>query len=170
MAARRLVIVMLVLLAISTLAAALLPPPDRDATTTTAPQKRLQPPAVAAPSPSAAGLLLVAQMRIGGRAAKTVRVEHGDELRLDVSAGYGDDVEISGYGRTAAVTAFAPAQFDLLATRAGAFPVRAVSTGQVAGMLLVGRPGSGRCGVAKPQAPAGPRSARACSRRGRPAR
>jgi hypothetical protein len=160
-AARRLVIVMIVLLAISTLAAALLPPPDRDRATT---EPRRPPPApIASASGPSPGLLLDAGMRVGA-AERTVRIERGDRLRLAVSVGSGDDVEIPGFGLTEAATPFAPARFDLVGRRRGIFPVRAVGSDQSAGRVLVGRRGSGRCGVTRSEARRARGSARPCSR------
>jgi hypothetical protein len=167
-AARRLVVVMLVLLAVSTLAAALLPPPENRETppAQTRPKEQRQ-----TREPQRAeqdGLLLAARMRLGRREPKTVRIELGDQLRLNVAAPFGDDVEIPALGLTQAVTPFAPATFDLLATRIGTFPVRAVDSGLVAGRLLVGRPGRGRCGVSRPEAPRGRGSIPSCALRDRP--
>jgi hypothetical protein len=169
-AARRLVIVMLVLLAISTLIAALLPPPDNDSPATPPPRagRSVQKEGEKhVPGPGKLGLMLVAGMRISGQPPKTVRVERGDELRLSVAAPVGDDIEIPALGRTAPVTPFTPAPFDLLATDVGTFDVRAVDSGRLAGRLLVGRPGTGRCGVSTPATPRGRGSTRSCSRRGR---
>ena len=168
MAARRLVVVMLVLLAVSTLAAALLPPPEGDEPASQAPPRNEKRSPTAAPRPQETGLLLVSRMALTRRGPKTVRVELGDELRLAVSASFGADIEIPGLGLTATLTPFAPAQFDLLATRIGRFPVRVVETGRLAGTLLVGRPDSGRCGVSTPATPRGRGSTPSCDRRGRP--
>ena len=170
MAARRLVIVMLILLAISTLAAALLPPPARVPTTSTPQPRRNQkePRSAYVPRPVGVRLLLVGRMRVSGRPPKTLRIERGDQLRLEVTAGFGDDIEIPALGRTAPVTPFAPASFDLLATRRGSFAVQATHTGRLAGWLLFAKPGSGRCGVATPEALRGRGSTPPCSRHGRP--
>ena len=164
MAARRLVIVMLVLLGLSTLAAALLPPPKRRAATTTDQPKAKQSRKGNAPRETNKGMLLVARMRISNRPPKTVRIERGDELRLGVGAPFGDDIEIPGLGRTAAVTPSAPAEFDLLAARIGIFPVRAVDSGRLAGRLLIGKPGTGYCGVSTPATPRGRASTPSCAR------
>jgi hypothetical protein len=168
-AARRLVVVMLVLLAISTLAAALLPTPHRDQQTTAAPAARTPKKGARErpPSPRKAGLLLVSRMQISARPPKTVRIERGDELRLEVAAPFGADIEIPAFGLTSAATRFAPAQFDLFADRIGTFDVRAAESGRLAGRLLVGRPDSGRCGVSTPATPEGRASTRACPHRGR---
>ena len=165
MAARRLVVVMLVLLAISTLATALLPRPDdksAPAPTTTTKQPKVEPP----PSPKLTGLLLVARMNAAG-APKTVRIERGDELRLEVEAPFGADVEIPGYGLVEPVTPFAPASFDFLATDRGTFPVRVFDPQQLVGRVLVGKPDSGRCGVSTPATPEGRAPTRSCRRPGR---
>jgi hypothetical protein len=166
-AARRLVIVMLVLLAVSTLAAAFLPPPHPDSTTTTETRRRGPRPKPVPVPPS--GLLLASRMHLTARTPKTVRVELGDELRLSVAAPFGDDVEIPRLGLTAAVTPFAPAQFDLFAGELGSFGVRGVDSGLPGGRILMGRPGSRRCGVSRPEAPPGTASIPGCDRRGRPA-
>jgi len=168
-AARRLVVVMLVLLLLSTLAAAFLPTPDKKQATPVHTRKHEANAGGRAPPPAHTGLLLVSRMRISNRPPKTVRIERGDELRLEVAASFGDDVEIPALGLTAALTPFAPAQFDLLATETGTFPVRTVDTGRLAGRLLVGKPGTGRCGVSTPATPQGRGSAPSCSRRGKPA-
>ncbi|HEY8778715.1 MAG TPA: hypothetical protein VIL93_02905, partial [Solirubrobacterales bacterium] len=110
MAARRLVVVMLVLLLLSTLAAAFLPTPDKKQATPVHKRKHQANSVERAPPPSKTGLLLVSRMRISNRPPKTVRIERGDELRLEVAAPFGDDVEIPALGLTAAVTPFAPAQ------------------------------------------------------------
>jgi hypothetical protein len=168
-AARRLVVVMLVLLGISTLVAAFLPPPDnpspadRQQSQPRAKQRQAKPP----PPASRTGVLLVAQMPISGRRPRTVRIERGDELRLTVTAPFGADIEIPGFGLTSTVTPYAGAQFDILATDRGSFPVIVVDSGRIAGRVLVGRPGSGRCGVATPATPEGRASAPPCSPRGR---
>jgi hypothetical protein len=170
-AARRLVVVMLVLLAISTLAAALLPPPEGNNPANPAPPKAKtqQRPPKAAPRPNETGLLLVSRIRISDRRPKTVRIERGDQLRLEVSAPFGADIEIPGFGLTATATPFAPAHFDLLATRIGIYPVRVVESERVAGRLLVGRPATGRCGVSTPATPRGRGSTPSCARLGKPA-
>ncbi len=156
MAARRLVVVMLVLLAISTLATALLPRPDRDKTTpvTTNPDRKKQ--IESPPKPAERGLNLVARMQAGAAGPKSVRIERGDGLRLDVVARFGADVEIPGFGLTEPMTPFAAAQFDLFASDRGTFPVRIVDPVQLVGRVLVGRPDAGRCGVSTASADGGP--------------
>lgn len=160
---------MLVLLLLSTLAAAFLPTPHKNRATPV--HKRKQQPNTSghASRPTNTGLLLVSRMRISNRPPKTVRIERGDELRLEVAAPFGDDVEIPALGLTGAVTPFAPAQFDLLASKIGTFPVRTVDSGRPGGRLLVGKPGTGRCGVSKPATPQGRGSTPSCSHRGEPA-
>jgi hypothetical protein len=168
-AARRLVVVMLVLLGISTLVAAFLPPPDNPS-----PADRRQPQPNAKqrqaerPPPSTrTGMLLVARMPVSGR-PKAVRIERGDELRLTVTAPFGADIEIPGFGLTSPVTPYAGAYFDIFASDRGNFPVIVVDSGRIVGRVLVGRPASGRCGVATPATPQGRASAPQCSPRGRP--
>jgi hypothetical protein len=168
-AARRLVFVMLVLLLLSTLAAAFLPTPHKKQATPVPKPKHQAKARGHAPRPTNTGLLLVSRMRISNRPPKTVRIERGDELRLEVAAPFGDDVEIPALGLTGTVTPFAPAQFDLLASKIGTFPVRTVDSGRLAGRLLVGKPGTGRCGVSKPATPQGRGSTPSCSLRGEPA-
>jgi hypothetical protein len=169
-AARRLVVVMLVLLGVSTLVAAFLPPPDnpgpadRQQPQPKAKQRQARP----APRESRTGMLLVARIAVSQQRPKTVRIERGDELRLTVTAPFGADVEIPGFGLTSPVTPYAGAQFDLLATDLGNFPVVIVDSGRLAGRVLVGRPGSGRCGVATPATPQGRASVPPCSPRGGP--
>jgi hypothetical protein len=158
---------MLVLLLLSTLAAAFLPTPDKKQATPVHKRKHQANSVERAPPPSKTGLLLVSRMRISNRPPKTVRIERGDELRLEVAAPFGDDVEIPALGLTAAVTPFAPAQFDLLASEIGTFPVRTVDSGRLAGRLLIGKPGTGRCGVSTPATPQGRGSTPSCSHRGK---
>jgi hypothetical protein len=160
---------MLVLLLLSTLAAAFLPTPDKKQASPVHKGKHPANTGGRAPAPTKTGLLLVSRMRISNRPPKTVRIERGDELRLEVAAPFGDDVEIPALGLTASVTPFAPAQFDLLATEIGIFPVRTVDSARLAGRLLVGKPGTGRCGVSTPATPQGRGSIPLCSRRGKPA-
>ena len=164
MAARRLVVVMLVLLAVSTLAAALLPQPER--TEEPPPQPRSKPKQPATEGPQAnGGVLLDARMRLGRREPKTVTVRSGDQLRLAVTATFGDDVEIPALGLTQPVTPFAPATFDLLASRRGTYPVRAVDSGLVAGRVLVAGRDAQRCGASRPEAPAERASLPSCGPR-----
>jgi hypothetical protein len=158
---------MLVLLVISTLAAAFLPTPHKNQATPVQKRKRQPNPSGHPPRPTDTGLLLVSRMLVSNRPPKTVRIERGDELRLEVSAPFGDDVEIPALGLTGAVTPFAPAQFDLLASKIGTFGVRTVNSGRLAGQLLVGKPGTGRCGVSTPATPQGRGSTPSCSRRGK---
>ncbi len=160
---------MLVLLLLSTLAAAFLPTPDKKQAAPVHKRKHQANRSGHAPRPTNTGLLLVSRMRISNRPPKTVRIERGDELRLEVAAPFGDDVEIPALGLTGTLTPFAPAQFDLLASKIGTFPVRTVDSGRLAGRLLVGKPGTGRCGVSKPATPQGRGSIPSCSHRGKPA-
>jgi hypothetical protein len=164
-AARRLVIVMLVLLAISTLAAALLPPPKSQQTAPPPKPKPRPQPSGKGRQPSR-GLLLATRMRVSER-PKTVRVERGDQLRLSVSAPSGESIEIFRLGLVAPATAFAAAEFDVLATDLGTYSVQTAASGRLVGRLLVGKPGTGRCGVTRPEAPPGSGSARSCSHRER---
>jgi hypothetical protein len=163
-AARRLVAVMLVLLALSTIAAVLLPAPGRRNPVTPG---HMQSRGSTAHDRGQAGLLLVTRMRISNRRPKIVRIERGDQLRLEVAAPFGDDVEIRRLGLTGTGTPFAPAQFDLFARHTGSFPVRAEASGRLVGWLLVGLPGTGRCGVSTPATPQGRARAPACAPRGR---
>jgi hypothetical protein len=164
-AARRLVIVMLVLLAISTLAAALLPPP-KSQQPAPPPKPKPQPQPSAKDRQPSQGLLLAARMRVPER-PKTVRVERGDQLRLDVSASTGESIEIFRLGLVAPATTYAPAEFDILATDLGTYSVQTAASGRLVGRLLVGRPGTGRCGVTRPEAPRGSGAAQSCSHRER---
>jgi hypothetical protein len=156
---------MLVLLAISTLVTALLPRPDRDKTAplTTKPEPKKQ--IEAPPKPAERGLDLVARMQAGAGGPKSVRIERGDGLRLDVVARFGADVEIPGFGLTQPVTPFAAAQFEIFASERGTFPVRVVDPIQLVGRVLVGRPDAGRCGVSTPATPQGRGSTPSCRHR-----
>ncbi len=158
---------MLVLLAISTLAAALLPQPENDETPPPPTRREAAPPPQQGSPRAAEGALLSARMLLGRREPKTVRVLRGDRLQLTVAAPFGDDVEIAALGLTRPVTEFAPASFDILASERGTYPVRAVDSGLLAGRLLVSRPGSGRCGATRPEAPQGRGSLPSCSPRDR---
>jgi hypothetical protein len=164
---------MLVLLAVSTLVTALLPRPDRDKTTSVNtkpdPKKQIESPS----KPAELGLDLVARMQAGAARPKSVRIERGDGLRLDVVAPFGADVEIPGFGLTQPVTPFAAAPFDLFANDLGTFPVRVVDPVQLVGRVLVGKPDTGRCGVsssATPQERGSTPSCRRLERRSSPGR
>jgi hypothetical protein len=157
---------MLVLLAISTLAAALVPAPgERDP----APGERArQPQSRPSPEPRRAGAVLT-EARIDAAASRPAlaRIERGDQLALEVSAPFGDQIEVAGLGLVETVDRFAPAAFDILAPRRGTFAVRALDANRVVARIVVGAPGSGRCGVLIPEARPGPARAPACDRRGK---
>jgi hypothetical protein len=136
MAARRLVIVMLVLLAVSTLAAALVPAPESDPgpadTTRARPTPgNGQPPTIT----TAGGRLVRARIEISNRRPETIAVRPGDQLQLQVSGDFGDDITIPAFGLTETMTRLAPARFDLIVGEAGTFPIRTVEAGRLVGRI-----------------------------------
>jgi hypothetical protein len=153
---------MLVLLAVSTLVTALLPRPDRDKTTPVNTKQDREKQIESPSKPAERGLGLVARMQAGAVRPKSVRIERGDALRLDVVAPFGADVEIPGFGLTQPVTPFSAAQFDVFASQVGTFPVRVVDPVRLVGWVLVGGPDSGRCGVSSSPTPRERGSAPSC--------
>ncbi len=142
MAARRLVIVMIVLLAVSTLAAAFIPAPKKDkgAGTTTTQQNPQRHPASGSeenPEPPAAPGLVNARVHISNEPPKEILVPPGDQLVLEVSGSFGDDVEVPELGIVETMSPFAPAVFDLVATDEGTFGVRTVETNLLVARIVV---------------------------------
>lgn len=157
---------MLVLLGISTLAAALVPAPeDRGKTGTETIKRKARPPQRDAQA--ARGELVEGRIDARSGRPKELRIERGDQLSLSVSAPFGDEIEIPALGLVETVDRFAPARFDLLASRTGTFPVRAVEADRVLGRIVVGNPRSGRCGVSTPRALREREPDRSCGRRGK---
>jgi hypothetical protein len=119
--ARRLLIVMLVLLGLSTLAAALVPPqrePGGTATTqTTSPRTSKLPPG---------GELVRATIDADGRRPERIEVPLGDQLALEVRSRRLAEIQIPALGLIEDATRGAPARFDILARREGAFEVRRI--------------------------------------------
>ena len=135
MAARRLIIAMIALLLLSTLAAAFLPAPDAtDTSTTSTTRERPQRP------PAPAGRLIHAAVDAGARRPQAISMREGDELLLRVRSRASDQGEGVGFG----------ARFDLLATRAGSFPVRLVDAHRTVARIQVSprdRPSTKRPGA-----------------------
>jgi hypothetical protein len=153
MTARRLLVVMLVLLGVSTLAAALAPQKSQDDTesgstptpTTTgdaAPPDRNGPLAVT---------IDAADPKID-----VVPLTVNDQLQLDVTAKKSGQVQIPEFGLISAVSRDAPAMFDLLFERPGAYRVVLADSGRLVGRLEVSPaapPGSKPAKARRPGAP-----------------
>jgi len=139
MAARRLVIVMLVLLAISTIGAALIPPPgDDESGTSDDPGQATrdpQPPAEEKEPAESEPKLVAAEIVVSGMPPKTIALAPGDQLRLLVTAPFGDDIVIPAFGLTETVSESGPARFDLFIDRAGTFEVRTLSSDRLVGRI-----------------------------------
>jgi hypothetical protein len=134
MAARRLIILMVVLLAVSTLAAALLPGPEssEEEPTPTRSPRRGAPGAL----PDAGGArILRAAIDTAPKPPQAVSARAGDLLTLLVSSRFADLVEIPAFGLFKAVAPGAPARFELLLERSGAFPVRTADSHLLAGLI-----------------------------------
>jgi hypothetical protein len=144
MAARRLVIVMLVLLAVSTLAAALVPAPESDQGAEETTGRGSAPPRGGPADGSAPAVpgrrAVVSRIRISNRRPPTIALRPGDQLTLQVSASFGDDVTIPAFGLTETMTPLAPASFDLIVDRAGTFAVRTVETVRLVGRIKATTP------------------------------
>jgi hypothetical protein len=77
-------------------------------------------------------------------------MREGDELLLRVRSRASDQVEVVGFGEIQPVDRFASARFDLLATRAGSFPVRLVDAHRTVARIQVSprdRPSTKRPGA-----------------------
>lgn len=118
MAARRLVVVMLVLLVISTVAAALapVPPPEGTETTSTA----TSPP----PPLTPVGGEFVSARFAPGEGRKRLKLQAGDQLRLEVETASAQTLELTGTGLTDNAAPGAPARFDVLLRRPGHYTVQ----------------------------------------------
>lgn len=145
MAARRLVIVMLVLLAISTLAAAFIPTTPEDSGNDTTPTATNPQPGkdsgdgsdlIDATPPPGKGLV-DAKVRISNAPPKTIAIQPGEELVLEVSGMFGDDVEIPGLGLVETMGSYSPAVFDIYADETGTFDVRTVETDLLVARIVV---------------------------------
>jgi hypothetical protein len=137
-AARRLLIVLVILLAISTLAAVLAPPPDQqgDGEQRRAPSpKRAGPPAE-----ESRGKLVRASVAADAGAARSVRLEIGDQLSLTVRRRRPSQIEIAGLGLIEDAEPGAPARFDVFADHPGRFEVRVLGTTRTLARILVSRP------------------------------
>ena len=112
-------------------------------------------------------VLASARVDAAAMAPALLGIESGDQLALEVSAPFADQIEIAGLGLVQPVSRFTPADFDVLAPHRGSFAVRALDADRVVARILVAAPGSGRCGVSIPAARRGPARAPACGRRER---
>lgn len=72
-----------------------------------------------------------------GRRVARVRARVGDLVQLRVVGTSPDSVSVTGYDAVEPLDRESPALFDFVADRAGTFPVRFVSDGRLAGVLLV---------------------------------
>jgi len=118
-AARRILIVLLFMLFFSSVATLLVPPPDERATTTTTTTTDTA--AVGAPS---GGELVKARIDAAAKRPRSIDVELGDQLALQVHAEEPDQVTIPALGLLEDVDPLSPARFDLFAERSGSFRVR----------------------------------------------
>jgi hypothetical protein len=163
MAARRLLIVMLVLLGLSTLAAALIPPQAlREGTSSTSTTEETETtPADTVPARKA--LPKPISVTVGGntipvlscpaslrraRRCKPLRV--GDQFTLKVRSKRADEVEMPRFGLIDIVEPNKPARFEILATSAGSYNVRFVSTGRIAARVVVEKPSGPKTDKKKP--------------------
>jgi hypothetical protein len=135
MAPRRLLIVLVVLLAISTFAALLVPPPGNDggedetigSTPTGTEGRRPQP----------RGVLVRASIDADRAKPRSVQLELGDQLSLEVRSRDPDQVVIAGFGLIDDVERDAPARFNLFADRTGRFAVRLLDRRETVGRIVI---------------------------------
>jgi hypothetical protein len=122
--ARRLLLLCAVLLAASALAAALVPPPEK-----AAPQ----------PSPPSAREPGVVEGTLTTDVARhdPIQVARGDLLRLTVTSGQVQAIEIDGLDLVEAVDPMAPAHFEILADAPGIYPVQVAGSGRTIGTIRV---------------------------------
>lgn len=123
MAARRLLTVLIVLLVLSSLAAALVPierSNEESSTTTT----------TTTTTTTAAETRTIDETVNDSRKRRTLKIAVGDRLGLTVRSRQPAQVNIPDFGELEDTDAALPAHFDLLAYRAGRFPVRLLQEGR----------------------------------------
>lgn len=137
MAARRLLVLLLMLLVVSTLAATLVPAPDEREPTTSSVEHRGEDdgPQNEARSPKQ----LTRTVDASTRGAERIELRVGDQLALTVRSGTADQVEIPALGQLEDVGPDAPARFDLLPQRPGAFGVRLLDARRTVARIKVRR-------------------------------
>jgi hypothetical protein len=114
MAARRLLIVLVVLLAISTFTALLVPPQGTDE-----------------------GEVVEASIDVDRAKVRSVQLELGDQLALEVRSRSFHQVVIGGFGLIDDVARDAPARFNLFADRTGRFAVRLLDRRETVGRIVI---------------------------------
>lgn len=115
MFARRMLTFVAVLLALTALAAAFAPPPPRESIDITAPSTQ-------AP-PSDPGETVSEKLSAGAKKPRTITVEQGDILHLEVTGTKLDNVEVKGLSGLKPLGPEAVAIFDVLASEPGEYPV-----------------------------------------------
>jgi hypothetical protein len=135
MAARRLLTLLLLLLVVSTLAATLVPSQDeRDGTTSSIERSGEDDRAErGAPAPKQ----LTRTIDASTRGIERIELRLGDQLALTVRSGTADQVEIPALGQLEDVDSDAPARFDLLPQRPGAFEVRLLDARRTVARITV---------------------------------
>jgi hypothetical protein len=139
MATRRLIAALIALLVLSSVAAILVPDPDRSSRSRGSSTTRERTTSTA--EPQHRGRSVHATLDARSRKNPTVVLRVGDRLTLEVVSRSFDQVEVGGFGAVEAVDRYAPAAFDLLATRPGRFEVRLVGADRVVGTIRVRRDG-----------------------------
>ncbi|HSJ16474.1 MAG TPA: hypothetical protein VK920_00095 [Solirubrobacterales bacterium] len=136
MAARRLLTLLLLLLVVSTLAATLVPPQDEREGTTSSIERSGEGDRAerGAPAPKQLTRTIDATPDI-----ERIELRLGDQLALTVRSGTADQVEIPALGQLEDVDPDAPARFDLLPQRPGAFEVRLLDARRTVAKITVRR-------------------------------
>jgi hypothetical protein len=125
--ARRLLIFVAVLMGLTALAAGLATPPPRAPKDTEGPVIGTS---VKPATPPVEATLSLSEPR-------TIAVDEGDQLQLSVQGDALDAVEIAGLGQLQAIAPDTPAAFDILADRAGTYPIRLLGADRRVGRLRV---------------------------------
>ena len=135
MLARRLLLLATVMLALTLLATALAPPPSQDGGggTTTSPTG-----GAAAPADSDLDAIEVTLDTTQGQ--RDVEATEGDIVRLVVRSDTDDSIELRGFDLVRTVAPETPAEFEVLADRAGDYPIIALESGNTVGTLRVSSP------------------------------
>lgn len=132
--ARRLFIALALLMVLMALAVALAPPPPEPVARERATRTQ--------PDPTAATASRVVEARVfitDDAEPAVVEAAVGDTVRLEVHATTYEGVEIEQLDRFAALSPEAPATFDVLAERAGSFPIVLTESDREIGRLEVSR-------------------------------